>query len=155
MCNIGAGDKGLRIRIRQVAPEDWNEVIRIGRESFDYIANPGEFFLERMLKYYFFVAEANGEVVGFIDMEALPDGAAAITGLAVKKAWRGKGIGKTLAEFGVRFLQALGFKKIHIMTLKHNEPALRIYKSLGFSETGTKGDVVFLEKDLPPNGNNK
>gem|GEM_PF-4305961 len=60
MCDIGAGDPGLRIRIRQVTPADWNEVIHIGKESFDYITNPGEFFLERMLKYHFFVGEVNG-----------------------------------------------------------------------------------------------
>ena len=101
-----------------------------------------------MLKYYFFVAETDGEVVGFIDMEALSPDTASVTGLAVKKNWRGKGIGKTLLKFGVRFLRAMGFKKIRIMTLRTNSPALRLYESVGFKSVSKKGDVVFLELDL-------
>ncbi len=101
--------------------------------------------MERMLKYYFFVGEVDGKIVGFVDMEPLSEDTASITGLAVRRCWRGKGIGKTLARFGVRFLQAMGFRRIRIMTLRTNEPALKIYREIGFRETATSGDVVYME----------
>jgi len=104
--------------------------------------------MERMLKYYFFVAEVNEDVVGFVDMERIDDDTAMLTGLAVREDWRGRGIGKTLAKFAVHFLRAMGFKRIKILTLSTNAPALHIYESMGFRKIGQQGDVVTLEKEL-------
>jgi ribosomal-protein-alanine N-acetyltransferase len=131
-----------------VSREDWNSVIRIGKRCFNYIENPGQFFLERMIRYYFFVGELDGEVVGFVDMEKESETVAQITGLAVAPEFRGRGIGSALLDFGLRFLKSLGFRKARVMTLRTNTVAMHMYKKHGFVETENNGDVVFLEKEL-------
>ncbi len=123
-------------------------MIQIGADAFPYVSDPPQFFIERMLKYYFFVAEVRGEVVGFVDMEKISDDTAQISGIAVRKEWRKRGIGKVLMEFALRFLRSIGFYRVRVMTLRDNIQALALYNRHGFCEVETRGNVVILEKEL-------
>ncbi len=119
---------------------DREAITRIGREAFPYIKNPEQFFAERLQRGWIFVAEA-GEVVGFVDV-SIEGERAVIEGIAVDKAWRGKGIGRTLLSAALRFLRAIGVREVVLYTRDSNEAARRLYKGAGFtSEEVVREDI--------------
>ena len=59
-------------------------------------------------------------------------------------SWRGKGLGKSVSEAIIRFgFDELNLHRIELNLLADNEPALNLYKSLGFSVEGTLRDGQF------------
>ena len=126
----------------------WN-IVALGNEAFPYIAEPDSFFSERIAKHMVFVAELDGRFAGFVDMESSKDiYTAVLAGLAVKKEFRGKGIGKALLSFAIRFLKALGYRKVVLITKRDNERALALYRNAGFRETAEKNGIVRMELHL-------
>ncbi len=126
----------------------WN-IVALGSEAFPYIVDPESFFAERIAKHMVFVAEVNGKFAGFVDMENGKDTYTAIlAGLAVKKEFRGQGVGKTLLSFATRFLRALGYQRVVLITKKENNPAVSLYRSAGFRETAEKNGIVRMELEL-------
>jgi len=151
VCNIGAGDTGLPVRIRPAEDRDKWEVIALGSREFPYIEHPDAFFLERMHGNYFFVAEVNGEFAGFIDMEPSQEDeyTAIIMGFAVRPEMRGKGIGNALMDFALRFLRAVGFRKVIMYSRKDNDVANHIYKKHGFTVVKEHKGILKWEKTIP------
>lgn len=73
--------------------------------------------------------------------------------LFVQPAYKNQGIGRSLVEQIISESIFLGYKKMILDTLEHLVPALHLYKSYGFKETGAYYNnplqhVVYLEKDL-------
>ena len=112
-----------------------------------------------------FVAEVEDEIVGIQIIE--PDGLAQYTdsmqhvatiGTWIHANFRGRKIGRLLAETSFRFAHAKDFKKIAIQVIADNTRALRFYSNLGFEKIGTAKkhvklagkfcDVFYLEKFL-------
>ena len=112
-----------------------------------------------------FVAEMDGGIAGIQSIE--PDASARYTdsmqhlatvGTWVRAGFRGRRIGRLLAEASFAFAQAQDYKKIAIQVLADNQRALRFYGGLGFERIGVakrhvrlKGrfrDVLYLEKFL-------
>ena len=57
-------------------------------------------------------------------------------------AWRGKGLGKSVSEAVIRFgFDELNLRRIELTLMSGNEPALRLYKSLGFETEGVMRDA--------------
>lgn len=126
----------------------WN-IVALGSEAFPYITEPDSFFSERISRYMVFVAEINGEFAGFVDMESGRDiYTAVLAGIAVRREFRGKGVGKALLSFAIRFLKALGYRKIVLITKRDNERALALYRNAGFMETAEKNGIVRMELNL-------
>jgi ribosomal protein S18 acetylase RimI-like enzyme len=85
------------------------------------------------------VAEANGEVVGYVTTEVLPAlGVGRIPDLAVDGAWRGKGVGRLLLERALEMFREMGLPFAKIETLAHNEVGRHLYPSLGFELVATQ-----------------
>jgi ribosomal protein S18 acetylase RimI-like enzyme len=82
-----------------------------------------------------FVAEAGGEVVGYIttwlDREA---GIGFIPNLAVAATHRGAGIGRRLIEHALDYFRASGMAYARIETLEQNPIGQKLYPSCGFVE---------------------
>jgi ribosomal protein S18 acetylase RimI-like enzyme len=57
-----------------------------------------------------------------------------LTKMAVTENYRGKGIGRMLAEEAIRRIKNLGAKKIYLETSRELENALALYIKLGFKE---------------------
>jgi len=125
------------------------EVIALGSREFPYIRHPDAFFLERMERCYFFVAEVDGEFAGFIDMEPEgSEGSAVIAGFAVRPELRRRGIGTALLDFAVRFLKAVGFRKAVIYSKRDNEVANRLYRKFGFRVVEENRGILRWEREL-------
>jgi ribosomal protein S18 acetylase RimI-like enzyme len=109
-----------------------------------------------------FVAEEDGRIVGWCDI--LPGEASAGTthvgrfGMGVLMGLRGKGIGRRLAVMAIEGARRLGLEKVELSVYSSNEPAIALYRSLGFTDEGRKkrgrlvdgiyDDVVLMALDF-------
>ena len=131
-----------------VEERDRWEVIALGSREFPYVEHPDAFFIERMAKHYFFVAEVDGAFAGFIDMESVDAGSGLIAGFAVRPELRGRGVGNALFDFALRFLGAVGFRKAIIYSKKENQIANKIYVKFGFSTVSEHKGILKWMKEL-------
>lgn len=88
-----------------------------------------------------FVAETPSGVVGRISI--LRDGNpysnhVAELGLMVAASERRRGIGTALIEEALNWARAAGVTKVELHVFPHNEPAIALYRKLGFREEGQR-----------------
>ena len=83
-----------------------------------------------------FVAEADGEVVGFIVVEIRHSLLAAVTFLVVGEKYQKSGIGKKLMEYSGKYVKRNGIKTIQVMASAENKKAKSFYDKLGFEFYG-------------------
>jgi len=90
-------------------------------------------------KSVFFVAEADGELVGFISGNIEEDPPVyvdrkkgKIGGLYVKESFRRKGLGKKLFAEIKKWFKKRKIKTIRLFVARSNVPTKKVYKSLGF-----------------------
>lgn len=85
------------------------------------------------------VAEEDGKVVGMCDIIRFRPGSeeshVAVLGIAIKKEFRGKGLGRKLMERGIELSKGK-FELIRLGVFSVNESAVQLYKSLGFEQYG-------------------
>jgi ribosomal protein S18 acetylase RimI-like enzyme len=88
-----------------------------------------------------FVAEDQGQVVGTYYLRPNQQGGGAHVancGYAVASAAEGRGVGRRLAEHSLETARARGFRAMQFnFVISTNEPAVRLWKSLGFEIVGT------------------
>ncbi len=166
----------MDIIIRKAIPEDaklvaavLNSVILEGRyTALTHTFTEGEehaFIKELGPRSAMFVAEVDNQIVGIqvIEPDSLAQYTASMQHVATIGTWiaanfRGRKIGRALAEASFTFAQTKNFEKIVIQVLADNTRALRFYGNLGFEEIGVAKkhvkfedrfcDVFYLEKFL-------
>ena len=104
----------------------------------------------------FFVAEDKGELIGFCwtkihgahthshnggDDDHGHEALGEIYVLAVNPDYKGQGIGRDLTITGLNYLKYQELNNVLLYVGVENKPALKLYKSLGFSEFGS--DVMY------------
>jgi putative acetyltransferase len=109
------------------------------------------------------IAEIDGKIVGVQSIDLLSTFADSVSHVATMGTWlrsdfRGRGIGRRLAEESFSFARKQGYRKVVIQVLADNEQALRFYRSLGFRDIGLAKehvrlanqfhDEIYLEKKL-------
>jgi RimJ/RimL family protein N-acetyltransferase len=99
----------------------------------DHLDHPGKIIL---------LAEADGDIIGSVTFEAGTFRRIAHRGnlgLAVVKAWRRKGVGTALLQALLDWAEASPvIDKVCLDVFAINEPAIRLYKKLGFIEEGRR-----------------
>ena len=85
------------------------------------------------------VAERDGAVVGFA-VAALVAGQAEIESIAVNASAQRAGIGRGLMRDLTCQLERLGIQALMLEVRASNEAALRLYRGMGFTETGRRAD---------------
>ncbi|WP_417783186.1 GNAT family N-acetyltransferase [Terasakiella pusilla] len=107
------------------------------------------------LKYdVLLLAYWDGAVCGCVGMWPLTaDQTCEMKRLYVRDQFKGKGIGKILAQTILDKARARGFKTMRLDTLAHLKAALSLYSQLGFKAcdpyyTNPLDNVVYLEKSL-------
>src|SRR3989339_183060 len=78
----------------------------------------------------------NGKFAGFITYHKDGYHRGRIQFLSVSKNFRGKGYGKRLIRYALKDLFNQGCTEVYLTTRTDNTPAQKIYKDLGFIETG-------------------
>jgi putative acetyltransferase len=109
------------------------------------------------------VADIDDKIAGVQSIDLFSAFADSVSHVATMGTWlrsdfRGRRIGRSLAEESFSFARRHGYRKVVIQVLADNERALRFYRSLGFSDIGIARehvrladkfhDEVYLEKLL-------
>jgi len=96
------------------------------------------------------LARVDGAVAGCVALRPLGDGICEMKRLYVRDAFRGLGVGRTLAERIIAEARSRGYRAIRLDTLGRLVAARALYESLGFREIepyiyNPTPDVQFME----------
>jgi GNAT superfamily N-acetyltransferase len=101
-----------------------------------------------------YLAEYTGKIAGCIALRPMDEnGICEMKRLFVREEFRGKGIGKLLAERVLDDAGIIGYHTMRLDTLQRMETARALYKKLGFTIIpayyhNPMDEVVYLEKKL-------
>jgi len=84
-----------------------------------------------------FVADAGGEIVGSINVQASRHGFGEI-GMEVARAWRGRGVGSALMARAVAWAREQGLHKLSLSVFPHNTAGIALYEKYGFVVEGRR-----------------
>lgn len=127
------------ISISPMTVQDINQVLEIERLSFSMPWSYESFRLEveqnRCARYY--TAKLEGKVIGYGGMWLILE-EAHVTNIAVHPDYRKRGWGRLLMQTLMKEAARLGMERMTLEVRVSNEPAIRLYKSLGFEVGGVR-----------------
>ncbi len=88
----------------------------------------------------------DGEPIGVVWHERLPDGRGRVEPLGIARAHQGRGHGRRLLLAALHGLRRQGALLVEIGLWRQNDPAMNLYQSLGFTEAT---NWYYLARDLP------
>lgn len=130
--------RGRPVLLRPMTTDDLDEVMAIERSAYRYPWSAGFFLQELQVACArSILAEADGKIMGYVLFWLLP-GSIDVHNLAIAPDCRRLGLGRLLMRHVVA---AAGVKSATRVTLEvrlTNEPAKKLYASLGFIQTGLR-----------------
>jgi RimJ/RimL family protein N-acetyltransferase len=109
------------------------------REQFRETESPSTLWL---------VGELDGKVIGGADFHRgshSKNAHTALLGVAVRREFRGLGFGEALMRVGAEWARRLGVTRLKLGVFATNEPAISLYRKLGFVDEGRLNGEVMLE----------
>lgn len=100
------------------------------------------------------LAYVDGKVAGCIALRKIGQGTCEIKRLYLRQAFRGRGLGRKLAETIISEAKKIGYERMRLDTLpRQMGDAIKLYRSLGFKEiepyyNNPVPDAKFMELDL-------
>lgn len=145
---LTAGDSGRRPdpRIRAFRDSDIGELLRVNAAAFAWHPEQGSMdatgLAERMALPWFdpeglLVATAGDRLLGFHWTKVHANGEGEVYVIAVDPSSQGSGIGLALTDAGLAHLAQRHCKAVHLYVEATNEPAVALYRRLGFGTDHT------------------
>jgi ribosomal-protein-alanine N-acetyltransferase len=133
--------------VRDMHSSDLSRVTEIDNAAFEEIWRYTHGNLENAIAHAHLatVIEIEEQVVAYLMASATAIGAH-IARLAVAPEWQGRGLGTTLVHHALTYLSEHGYSRPTVNTQSNNHAALRLYRNLGFQNTGQSFPV--FEKTL-------
>lgn len=125
--------------IRQMEPGDIDAVVKVEALTFPD-PWPKDIFHHEVVENeyaYYFVAELDGEVIGFAGFWAVIDDAQ-ITNIAIVPKYRGYKIGEKLFDYTCRQAVRLGVERLSLEVRESNEIAQNMYRKFGLVPGGVR-----------------
>jgi len=121
--------------IRPFDAKDSSDIIRIDSESFSTMNPTYDLFIYMTYGSEILVADIGNAVVGYV-VVSYREEEAKIMSLAVKKEFRGRGIGKMLLKEVIKNARGKGVKRLTLEVRVSNRVAQELYKKMGFEIAG-------------------
>jgi putative acetyltransferase len=137
----------MEFSIREIRPSDNKFLSRIIKDTLaEFGANhPGTVYYDATTdtlyelfqtpRSVYYVAEANGEIVGgagIYPTEALPEGTCELVKMYLLPQARGSGLGRRLIEMSIQFAKENGYENVYLETMPELKQALKVYAKFGF-----------------------
>lgn len=150
----------MNIEIRRVEPGDYKAVQQVHAQPKALSGTlqlpfPSEEMWKKRLEeagdqMYGLVACVEGEVVAMAGLNLFTKsprrGHVGYLGMAVHDKWQSKGIGTALMKAAIDLADKwLNLSRLELTVYTDNEPALRLYKKLGFEIEGTHRKYAFRD----------
>jgi putative acetyltransferase len=102
---------------------------------------------------FIYLVRDKDENAGCIALKPLNENECEMKRLYVRDAYRGQGLGRKLVQLCLDEAKKIGYRRMKLDTLQRMQPAIRLYESFGFSQTGAyyenpEADVVYMEREL-------
>lgn len=102
-----------------------------------------------------FVADADGEIAGFINLGVVLD-EATVNNIAVKQTYRRRGIGRALMTAAIDYCQNNRLNVLMLEVRQSNRAAIALYERFGFQAVGIRKrfydepeeDAVLMNKNI-------
>jgi len=122
----------VQVVVREYTTKDFNEVLEIDREAFNPRNPSFDMYIYLTYGSDIFVADIGKKIVGYVVTMELDKLRGKIISLAVKKEFRGSGIGEYLMRRAIERLREKGKKEIALEVRVSNKIAQKLYEKLGF-----------------------
>ncbi len=131
-------EKTEQIIIRSMETKDAEIISAIEAKTFSMPWKVGDFLEMIEADYaYYYVAEVDGKPVGVCGVRNIV-GEGQITNVVVEEGFRRKGIARKLMQHMLAEAEKEGMKAYTLEVRVSNEPAIRLYESLGFKSQGVR-----------------
>lgn len=146
--------------VRLAKESDIESIIEITREAFEkYREMSGADRLDALSESYddvkhdienkiVLIALSDGDPVGCVRLEILPDSTALLTRFAVKVTCQNNGIGKSMMNHVDKIMHKKGVKSIALYTASKVAPLIRFYYGRGFYIESTDTERGYIRARL-------
>lgn len=126
------------LRIREMQAADVEAASRIESEAFSMPWSARDFLEMVEADYaYYYVAELDGKIAGCCGIRNMA-GEGEITNVVVAASYRKQGIGRKMMKYMLDRAEENGMGDCTLEVRVSNQPAIRLYESLGFKSEGVR-----------------
>lgn len=154
--------KNFELTIRPAELEDAEKILdlldEVGGENLYLMLEPGERTLTQIRglidqqdtnRSIILLAEGSGDVIGilgFLGGSFKKIAHVIEVGMAIRKEFRGSGIGSILLREAISWARKKGFHRLELGVLSTNQQAISLYKKFGFQEEGVRKSRYRIEE---------
>lgn len=120
----------------------------VGTDNLDALKETADDVVRDIKNKFVLVALSDGEIVGCVRVEVMPDKTAWLTRFAVKLDCQNNGIGKSMMNHIDKLMQREGVKSISLYTASDVASLIRFYYGRGFYVESTENSRGYIRAKL-------